>query len=454
VRAEERVPEERLWDSLDFPHHRQQLLEESGIDPRVVLERGYRTVKSKAELGRLGFSRSQQLVPALLIPIFSPSGELATHQIKPDCPRQGKDGKPIKYETPKGSPVSLDVHPKQVEHLKDPMVPLWITEGVKKGDSLASRGQCAVVLQGVWCWQRSGVPLPEWEHIRLDGRLVIVAFDSDVVSNPRVQAALEALVGYLEDVRGARVKVLYLPDKKAGGKQGVDDYLASGGTVEELERYLKDGLRDGLGKVGISLADVEPQRVEWLWKGRIPLGKLTVIDGDPGTGKSAMVNDIVARISAGRAMPDNSPAEVGGAVLLNAEDGLSDTVRPRLEAAGADLQRVLALATTPDKDGIERLLSLPEDIPVLRRGVEQVGARLVVVDPLMAFLSGSVDSHRDQDVRRALAPLARLAEETGAAVVAVRHLTKTEGSNPLYRGGGSIGIVGAARSALLVAKAP
>jgi hypothetical protein len=446
--------EKRLRDLLDFPHHHQQLIEESAIDPRVVLEREYRTVTTKAELGHLGFSKSQQLVPALLIPMYSPRGELATYQIKADCPRQDKDGKPIKYETPAGSPVRLDVHPSQVERLKDPKVPLWITEGVKKGDCLVSRGQCAVVLQGVWCWQREGIPLPEWEDIRLHGRQVMVAFDSDVVTNPKVQAALDGLVSYLKVSRGARVKVLYLPGEVNGTKQGVDDYLASSGTVEGLARYLEDEMRNHLREVGISLADVKPQRVGWLWKGRIPLGKLTVIDGDPGTGKSAFVTDLVARISAGRAMPDGSQVEASGAVLLNAEDGLRDTIRPRLAAAGADLSRVLALATVPDRDGTERLLSLPKDIPVLRRGVEQVRARFVVVDPLMAFLSGNVDAHRDQDIRRALAPLARLAEETGAAVVVIRHLNKTPGGNPLYRGGASIGIVGAARSALLVAKHP
>jgi RecA-family ATPase len=97
---------------------------------------------------------------------------------------------------------------------------------------------------------------------------------------------------------------------------------------------------------------------------------------------------------------------------------------------------------------------MPEDLDVIRRGIERVDAKLVIVDPLMAFLSGDVDSHRDQDVRRALALLAKLAEETGAAILVVRHLNKTGGGNPLYRGGGSIGIIGAARSALLVAKHP
>jgi len=125
-----------------------------------------------------------------------------------------------------------------------------------------------------------------------------------------------------------------------------------------------------------------------------------------------------------------------------------------VKGSGAlEVLRTGALATVQDAGG-ERLLSVPEDLPIIRRGIERVGARLVIVDPLMAFLSGDVNSHRDQDVRRALAPLAALAEGTGVAVVVVRHLSKSGGGNALYRGGGSIGIVGAARSAMLVAKHP
>ena len=207
--------DEEIRARLDYPHHKRSLLEESGLDPQVVLDRGYRTVKTKAELKRLGFSEPQRKVSALLIPMYSPTGELVTHQIKPDSPREDKNGKFIKYETPKDSEICLDVHPSQVERVKDPSVPLWITEGVKKGDCLVSHGQCAVVLPGVWCWQKRGTTLPEWEDIKLHGRLVYVVFDSDVMTNPKVQKALEGLVAFLRS-RGANVKIIYLP----GGEDG------------------------------------------------------------------------------------------------------------------------------------------------------------------------------------------------------------------------------------------
>jgi hypothetical protein len=146
-------------------------------------------------------------------------------------------------------------------------------------------------------------------------------------------------------------------------------------------------------------------------------------------------------------------------VLLSAEDGLADTIRPRLDAAGADLDRVVALTGVRYLDPeageiLERMPALPGDVSRLRYAVDQVDAALVVIDPLMAYLGGDVNSYRDQDVRRALAPLSAMAQATGAAVILVRHLTKGGGANALYRGGGSIGIIGAARIGFTVARDP
>jgi hypothetical protein len=207
-------------------------------------------------------------------------------------------------------------------------------------------------------------------------------------------------------------------------------------------------------EVGKLLSDVKPERVEWLWERWLALYKLALFDGDPGLGKSVMMLDLAARVSAGLGFPDGCPCEPAGVVLLSAEDGLADTIRPRLDAAGADTSRIVALATAKGEDGYERPISIPEDVPLIEQAAERVGAKLIVVDPFMAFLSGDANSHRDQDVRRALAPLARMAERLGAAVVVIRHLNKGTHPNPLYRGGGSIGIIGAARMAFLVAKNP
>jgi AAA domain/Primase C terminal 1 (PriCT-1) len=222
-----------------------------------------------------------------------------------------------------------------------------------------------------------------------------------------------------------------------------DDALRSG-------RQLAQG--PATGEVGILLSEVQPERVDWLWTGRIPKGKLTVLDGDPGLGKSALTVDLAARVSAGLDLPDDTPCEAAGVVICSAEDGLADTIRPRLDAAGGDPEKVLSLATVTDEEGLERPISIPEDVPIIEEGIRRVEADLVIVDPLMAFFGGGVDTYRDQSVRRALAALASLAERTGAAIVVIRHLTKSGGNDPIRRGGGSIGIIGAARSGMLVAK--
>ena len=217
-------------------------------------------------------------------------------------------------------------------------------------------------------------------------------------------------------------------------------------------------------EVGTLMADVESEEVRWLWDRRIPLGKLTVLDGDPGLGKSVITMDLAARVTAGRDFPNGNldhvgnldhlgdVDHVGGVVIISAEDGLADTIRPRLDAAGADPFRVVAISTVPDREGNERTMSIPHDIPTIESAISRVSAKLVVIDPLMAFLSGK--ANYDQDVRKALTPLARMAESTCVAVLVVRHLNKQQGGKALYRGGSSIGIIGAARSGLVVEQHP
>jgi hypothetical protein len=219
--------------------------------------------------------------------------------------------------------------------------------------------------------------------------------------------------------------------------------------------------------VGTLFSEVKIESLQWLWPGRIPLGKVTILDGDPGLGKSLIAVDLAARVTTGRGMPDESDALLRsphgaphGVVLLSAEDGPGDTIAPRLLTAGADLALVLDLHNVPDLDmstrtPYERGLLLPRDLRTLERGIKRMQARLVVIDPLMAFLDPSVNSFRDQDARTVLLePLKRLAEETGAAILLLRHLNKRESGNAVHRGGGSIGFIGAARSGLLVAKDP
>jgi hypothetical protein len=191
------------------------------------------------------------------------------------------------------------------------------------------------------------------------------------------------------------------------------------------------------------LSDLTPEQTEWLWHGRIPKGEITIVDGDPSVNKSSLLLDMAARVSQGREMPDGSKGIEGGVLLLLGEDSLQKTVMQRLGAAGADIGRIVV----PN-----RPVSIPRDLTVIEEIACQIRAALIVIDPVMAFLG--VDSNGDQKVRAALTPLKSFAEKTGVAVVLVRHLTKRGGMHALYRGTGSIGIIAATRSALLVGVSP
>ncbi|MEZ4503005.1 MAG: DUF3854 domain-containing protein [Dehalococcoidia bacterium] len=226
-------------------HHR-EVLQSSGLDNVSIEERGYFTAERKSQLADLGFSRAQQLVPALVLPVISPHGEVVLYQARPDRPRV-KNAKAVKYETLPGASMALDVPPRSRPLLGDPSIPLFVTEGIKKGDSLATRGLCAVALLGVWNWRgtndRGGkVALPEWESIALNDRQVFIVFDSDVMLKTAVHAAMQRLADFLRS-RSANVLFIYLPAGAAGAKVGVDDFLASGNDIDDLLKLATDKLR-------------------------------------------------------------------------------------------------------------------------------------------------------------------------------------------------------------------
>ena len=213
----------------------------------------------------------------------------------------------------------------------------------------------------------------------------------------------------------------------------------------------------------VRLSDVKPEQVAWLWPGRIALGKLTLIAGDPGLGKSFLTLDMAARVSRGRAWPDAPGVTTtpGGVVLLSAEDGIADTIVPRLIAAGADLgttecPRIIALEAirSVGENGREsaRSFDLSRDLPALESAIRSVhGCRLVVIDPVTAYLGG-VDSHKNAEIRGLLAPLGAIAERHRVAVVAVTHLNKSGGGPAIYRAMGSLAFAAAARAAWAVSK--
>jgi Domain of unknown function (DUF3854) len=221
-----------------FPQHA-RLLEDSAISPEVARARGYVSVDTKSRLEGPGFAPYQRRVPGLLIPVHDATGAVVLHQYRPDRPRVTKKGTTVKYETPGGGRMVLDVPPRERERIGDPKVPLWITEGSRKADAAVSAGLCCVALLGVTAFRGTNkdggkVALADWEHVALnDGRPVYICFDSDVMLKRAVHQALVRL-GALLARRGASVAYVYLPAGESGAKTGLDDYLAAGGTTDDL----------------------------------------------------------------------------------------------------------------------------------------------------------------------------------------------------------------------------
>ena len=196
---------------------------------------------------------------------------------------------------------------------------------------------------------------------------------------------------------------------------------------------------------------VRPREIAWLWPGRLAFRYLTLLEGDPDLGKSFLALDLCARLSTNRPMPDGSMAPgPANSIYLFVEDGAADIVRPRLAALGADLDRVFV----PDFSKHGEQLQLPRDLARLDDMVKHCEARLVVLDPILAFLDTKVHSHLEQSVRRMLTPLAALAEARDCALLLHRHLSKAVGLRALYRGSASIAFSAACRAEWLVARMP
>ena len=205
----------------------------------------------------------------------------------------------------------------------------------------------------------------------------------------------------------------------------------------------------------VTLSDVVLARVAWLWKDRIALGKLNAIVGNAGLGKSTLALEIAARLTTGCDMPDGATGlPVADVVVLSLEDGAADTIKPRLLRASGDSQRVHLLTSVRDEQGSPRLPTLPDNVDIVQALIETVDAKLLIVDPFSAYLSSDVNSWRDADVRRALAPLAKLADDLGIAVLLIIHLSKAKGVDPLHRVAGSIAMGAALRQIILVAEDP
>jgi P4 family phage/plasmid primase-like protien len=251
ILEEVRARNEHKRDEFDkhiHEEHARELLEGSGISPEVVNARGYQTLErqtasdSRTRLKALGIPKwawkEDWNLPGLLIPIWGAKGERVSAQFKPWSP-VNHQGSIRKYANCMGQTNRLDIHPFNRDKIIDPTVELWITEGVKKADSLATREVCAIALNGVFGWRKNLETLGDWEDVKIRGREIVICFDADAKAKPQVLEAMKRLGKWLKGPKGAKqVHYLIVPAEYNGKTtKGVDDYFVAGGTLDTLNPH-------------------------------------------------------------------------------------------------------------------------------------------------------------------------------------------------------------------------
>ncbi len=196
----------------------------------------------------------------------------------------------------------------------------------------------------------------------------------------------------------------------------------------------------------ISMDTIDREEINWLWYPYIPFGKITIVQGDPGEGKTTFVLKLAAELSRGKCFNADYSTEPINIIYQSAEDGLADTVKPRLEDAGADCSKILVI------DDGEQSLSMQDSR--IEEALEQTKAKLLILDPIQAFLGDKVDMNRANETRDITKKLGALAERTGCAIILIGHMNKGSGAKAAYRGIGSIDFFAIARSVLLVGRVP
>jgi 5S rRNA maturation endonuclease (ribonuclease M5) len=275
----------------------------------------------------------------------------------------------------------------------------------------------------------------------LAGAGVVIVADRDDTGRRHAQEVARSLTA-----RKCRVRIV----EAAKGKDAAD-HLAAGLTVDDFTAT--DSPTPSAERVIIaeSFTTIRAERTRWLWDGRIPLGAPTLLVGREKLGKSTLTNELAARLTRGE-LPGDLAGEPVDVLVVGYEDNAGSTVKPRLLAAGADPARVHRIRA--EYRGSQDLVSFPDDVERIAQCAREHGARLLVIDPFSASLGADVNSHRDQDIRRAIAPLAQLAEDADLAVLLVAHFNKAQGGDSLSRVLGSRGLTAAVRSVLVFGKAP
>jgi putative DNA primase/helicase len=311
---------------------------------------------------------------------------------------------------------------------------VYICEGEKDTDALRDKGMTATTNSGgAEKWR------PEYAEVLTDASVVILP-DRDAPGQRHALQVANSIYG-----KAKSIKILKLPDRDGHQVKDISDWLAIGGTMAELEgltaRVPEYKPKENEGVSLVCIADIDPETVSWLWLPYIPKGKLTLLEGDPGVGKSWVSLAIATAISTGKGLPGTEAIESARVLLASAEDGLGDTIRPRLDAMGADVTRIHAIKGAFDfgNSGLAKL----------ERFIKDIKPSLVIIDPLVAYIGAGIDLHRANETRAVMARLAEMAERYTVTILAVRHLTKGGTLKPIYRGLGSIDLAAACRSVLM-----
>lgn len=195
----------------------------------------------------------------------------------------------------------------------------------------------------------------------------------------------------------------------------------------------------------IRMSEIEAQEIKWLWYPFIPYGKLTIVQGDPGDGKTTMILNLAAQLSKGKCFEDGRGIDAPMKVIYQtAEDGLADTVKPRLDKAGADCEQILVI------DESDKSLSMIDER--IEEALKTSGAKMLILDPIQAYLGGGMDMNRANEAREMTKKLGMLADKYGCAIILIGHMNKAAGNKAAYRGMGSIDFFAVARSVLLVGR--
>jgi putative DNA primase/helicase len=301
----------------------------------------------------------------------------------------------------------------------------------------------------------------EWTAVQLEAAIDDAIEFNRTTVNPERETDLDLFfwptirraTGVSEEALAARLEVVH--NQKRAAKVGTDH--SSDTTYRPNSR---PHAQDAGCLVTRCVADIDAQPVRWLWPKRIARGKLSMLAGNPGLGKSQVTASIAAIVTTGGGWPvDHQACQQGDVLFLSAEDDPADTLRPRLEAAGADLRRVhvvdgVIAGYTGEGNRTSRTFCLQDDLNALEAKLKELGdVAVVVIDPISAYL-GDTDSHKNAAIRGLLAPLSELAARYNVAIIAISHLSKAVGSQALMRVNGSLAFVAATRAAYLVAADP